>query len=257
MTIGHGEKDQAEQELHRALLRARGAPHEPSELVRLSGISKQQLSRLEGGHIRLRLDHLKPFANALGYTPEQMLLWGRYPGTPGAPGGHIESSDVLREESRHDEPLGPAPGQVPELDTRAGLGGGGRRRAKCARTARHADPIKSEGWLFPASFVREQLHAVPARLLVLDTNGDSMAPTIPSGERVIVDTGHKTPTPDGLYAIRDAFGCIVVKRLQLMRSSRADAGENHFRQPERIRAKKSPLNELEIVGKVLCCLKLF
>src|ERR1700677_4732927 len=92
-----------------------------SELVRLSGVSKQQLSRLENGLIRLRLDHLKPFAAPLGYSAEQILLWGRYPGT----GGHIESSDVLREEAANDEPLGPAPGQVPELDTRAGRGGGG------------------------------------------------------------------------------------------------------------------------------------
>ena len=36
-----------------------------------------------------------------------------------------------------------------------------------------------------------------------------------SGDRVVVDTGHKTPTPDGLYAIRDTFDCIVVKRLQV------------------------------------------
>ena len=50
-----------------------------TELVELSGVSKQQLSRLENGQIRLRLDHLKPFANHLGYTPEQILLWGRYP----------------------------------------------------------------------------------------------------------------------------------------------------------------------------------
>ena len=52
-----------------------------SELVRRSGVSKQQLSRLENGLIRLRLDHLKPFASALGYSPEQILLWGHYPGT--------------------------------------------------------------------------------------------------------------------------------------------------------------------------------
>ena len=55
-----------------------------SELVRLSGVSKQQLSRLENSLIRLRLDHLKPFAGPLGYTPEQILLWGRYPGTGGS-----------------------------------------------------------------------------------------------------------------------------------------------------------------------------
>src|ERR1700693_6565453 len=59
-----------------------------SELVRLSGVSKQQLSRLEGGQIRMRLDHLKPFSKHLGYTPGQILLWGRYPRTMAD--GHIE-----------------------------------------------------------------------------------------------------------------------------------------------------------------------
>jgi transcriptional regulator with XRE-family HTH domain len=231
-----------------------------TELVRLSGVSKQQLSRLEGGQIRLRLDHLKPFANALGYSAEQILLWGRYPGTPGAPppppGGHIESSDVLRDELGHDEPLGPPRGQVPELDTRAGMGGGGIPSREVRHEGRHTDPIRSEGWIFPPSFVREQLHTLPGHLLVLDTTGDSMAPTIASGDRVVIDTSHKTPTPDGLYAIRDTFGSIVVKRLQLMRST----------QPSRIKiisdnathaSEEVPLNEMEIVGKVLCAIKLF
>src|SRR5437764_12974716 len=43
-------------------------------LVKRSGVSKQQLSRLENGLIRLRLDHLKPFANALGYSPDVIRL---------------------------------------------------------------------------------------------------------------------------------------------------------------------------------------
>ncbi len=224
-----------------------------SELVRLTGVSKQQLSRLENGMVRLRLDHLRPFANALGYSPEQILLWGRYPGTPMG-GGHLESSDVLRDEPRY-EPFGPAPGQVVELDTRAGMGGGGVPSREVRKDGRHTDPLKAEGWLFPTNFVREELHAIPAHLLVLDTIGDSMAPTIASGERVIANTAHRTPTPDGLYAIRDAFGCIVVKRLQLLRTA----------QPTRVKiisdnpnhpTEEVPLNELEIVGKVMCCLKL-
>jgi transcriptional regulator with XRE-family HTH domain len=224
-----------------------------SELVRLSGISKQQLSRLENGHIRLRLDHLKPFASHLGYTPEQILLWGRFPGTGGS---HVGSSDVLREESPQEEFLGPSPGQVPELDTRAGLGGGGLPAREVRKDGSHADPLKAEGWLFPKSFVREQLHSSPGRLLVLDTTGDSMAPTIVSGERVIVDTGHKTPTPDGLYAIRDTFECIVVKRLQVLRSSRPTRVKVISDNPNHP-SEEAPLGDLEIVGKVLCCLKLF
>jgi transcriptional regulator with XRE-family HTH domain len=219
-----------------------------SELVRLSGVSKQQLSRLENGLIRLRLDHLKPFAPHLGYTPEQMLLWGRYPGT--------ESSDALREESLHEEPLGPPPGQVPELDTRAGLGSGGKPSRELRKDGKHADHIKTEGWVFPENFVREQLQTSMNGLLVVGTDGDSMAPTIASGERVLVDTGHKTPTPDGLYAIRDTFGAIVIKRLQIMRSSRPIRVKIISDNPNHA-SEETPVSDLEVVGKVLCCLKIF
>src|SRR5271156_1262096 len=224
-----------------------------TRLVELSGVSKQQLSRLENGLIRLRLDHLKPFSSHLGYSPEQILLWGRFPGTGGS---HIESSDVLREEGPHDEPLGPSPGQVPELDTRAGLGGGGVASREVRKDGRHADPVKSEGWVFPPSFVREQLHSAAARLLVIDTNGDSMSPTLMSGDRVVVDTGHKTPSPDGLYAIRDTFEGIVVKRLQLMRKSRPVRVKIISDNPNHA-AEEVPLNERESVGKEVCGLKLF
>ena len=227
-----------------------------SELVRLSGVSKQQLSRLENGLIRLRLDHLKPFAGPLGYTPEQILLWGRYPGTGGVAAAMSNQATCCARKPRTTRRSVPLPGQVPELDTRAGLGGGGLPAREVRKDGRYADPLKAEGWLFPASFVREQLHTSAARLLVLDTTGDSMAPTIVSGERVIVDTGHKTPTPDGLYAIRDTFQCIVVKRLQVLRSSRPTRVKVISDNPNHP-SEEAPLGDVEIVGKVLCCLKLF
>ncbi|HEX4407367.1 MAG TPA: LexA family transcriptional regulator [Xanthobacteraceae bacterium] len=229
---------------------AREARHmSRSKLVQVSGVSKQQLSRLENGQIRMRLDHIKPFAKHLGYTPEQILLWGKYPGTP-VGGGHIESSDVLAE-------MGPTvPEQVPELDTRAGMGGGGVPSREVRKDGKHADPLKSEGWVFPQSFVRDQLHATTGRLLVVDTFGDSMSPTIMSGDRVVVDTGHKTPTPDGLYAIRDTFEAIVVKRLQVMRTGNKTKvriiSDNPNHAPEEV-----AMNDIEIVGKVLCGIKLF
>ena len=223
-----------------------------SELVRKSGVSKQQLSRLENGLIRLRLDHLKPFANALGYSPEQILLWGRYPGT----GDHVESSDVLPPHKGSREPVGPPPGQIPELEPRAGLGGGGVPSREVRKEGRHADPVKSEGWVFPPSFIRDQLHTSASGLVVLDTHGDSMAPTVLSGERVVVDTGHKSPSPDGLYAIRDSFEGIVVKRLQLLRSAKPPRVKIISDNPNHA-TEEVPLAELEIVGKVLCCLKLF
>jgi transcriptional regulator with XRE-family HTH domain len=145
-----------------------------SELVRLSGVSKQQLSRLENGLIRLRLDHLKPFAPHLGYSPEQMLLWGRLPGTEMPDSGQKLAAE-------------PALRGVLELDTRASTGGTvGKRNMR--REGRHTDPILTEQWVFPATFMHEVLHSSVERLLVVQCEGDSMAPTIASGERVIIDT---------------------------------------------------------------------
>src|SRR5437588_9296517 len=113
-----------------------------SELVRRSGVSKQQLSRLENGLIRLRLDHLKPFANALGYSPEQILLWGRYPGTTEA-----------RTKDEASRPSEQVPEQVPELALRSDSD---QSKLKKRKEGRHVDRIKSDGWIFPASFVSNQ-----------------------------------------------------------------------------------------------------
>jgi len=82
-----------------------------------------------------------------------------------------------------------------------------------------------------------------------------MAPTLMPGDRVIIDTGHKNPSPDGLYAIRDAFQAVIVRRLQLLRSGAPrmkiiSDNPNHA-------TEEVPLSEVEVVGKVVCALKLF
>jgi transcriptional regulator with XRE-family HTH domain len=208
-----------------------------TQLVKRSGVSKQQLSRLENGLIRLRLDHLKPFANALGYSAEQILLWGRYPGTSEA---QIQS-----------EALG-ASEHVPELASRSEAA---HSKLRTRKEGRHVERIKAEDWAFPASFITNRLEALAKNLLVIEAEGDAMAPTIMSGDKVIVDTGHKTPSPDGLYAIRDSFDNVIVRRLQVLRAA----------QPSRVKiisdnakhaAEEVALGEIEVVGRALCCLKL-
>ena len=209
-----------------------------TELVKKTGISKQQLSRLENGQIRLRLDHLKPFAAVLGYSPEQILLWGRLPhGLDG-----VESDDRRVDDGKSS--ASKAPGKVREIETRPPLARG-----------RVVSRFKSEHWLLPESFVSEQLHAKSAELLVLEMNGDSMAPTVVAGERVIIDGGHKNPIPDGLYAIRDAFEAAVVRRLQVLRSATPTRVKIISDNPNHA-SEEIPLSDLEIVGKVVCCLKL-
>jgi transcriptional regulator with XRE-family HTH domain len=210
-----------------------------TELVKRSGVSKQQLSRLENGMIRLRLDHLKPFANALGYSPEQILLWGRYPGTSG---DQIEG-----------EALG-ASEHVPELASRSEAGATYSKLRK-RKEGGHVERIKAEDWAFPASFVTNELQASANNLLVIETEGEAMAPTIMSGEKVIVDTGRKTPSPDGLYAIRDAFENVIVRRLQLLRAAQPSRVKIIADNPKHA-AEEIALSALEIVGKALCSLKL-
>ena len=208
-----------------------------TELVKRSGVSKQQLSRLENGLIRLRLDHLKPFANALGYSPEQILLWGRFPGTAGV--------------QPQTESLSPAE-QVPELASRSAAD---QSKLKKRKEGRHVDRIKSEAWAFPSNFVREQLHASAKELLVVEAEGDAMAPTIMSGERVIVDTADRTPSTDGLYAIRDSSENVIIRRLQLLRAARPPRVKIISDNPKHA-TEEAALDEIEIVGKALCCLKL-
>jgi transcriptional regulator with XRE-family HTH domain len=209
-----------------------------TELVKRSGVSKQQFSRLENGLIRLRLDHLKPFAKVLGYSPEQILLWGRYPGTTG---DQIKSEVFAASE------------QVAELASRSEAD---YSTLKKRRDGRHLDRIKSEDWIFPPSFVNNQLNTSAKQLVVVEAEGDSMAPTIMSGEKVIVDTGHKTPSPDGLFAIRDSFDNVIIRRLQLMRAahpSRVKIISDNPKHP----TEEALLTDIEVVGKALCCLKLF
>jgi len=210
-----------------------------TQLVKRSGVSKQQLSRLENGLIRLRLDHLKPFANALGYSPDQILLWGRYPGTSG---------DQIQGEA-----LGTSE-HVPELAPRAEAGSA-HSKLRTRKEGRHVERIRAEDWIFPTSFVTNRLQASAKNLLVIEAEGDAMAPTITSGDKVIVDIGHKTLSPDGLYAIRDAFDNIIIRRLQLLRAAHPSRvkiiSDNSKHATEEV-----VLGELEIVGKALCTLKL-
>jgi transcriptional regulator with XRE-family HTH domain len=203
------------------------------ELVQLTGISKQQLSRLENGHIRLRLDHLEPFVRHLGYSAEEMLLWGRLPGAEQSAVGSAPASANTAV-------------QVPEIDF----------RADARKKARQRDAVKPEKWGLPPRFVHEQLRCAPEHLLVLEITGDGMTPTFLPGERVIVDASHKQPSPDGIYAIRDSFDSIIVRRLQLL----------HATKPPRVRVisdnQKHPgaeiaLEDLDVVGKVVCGLRTF
>jgi phage repressor protein C with HTH and peptisase S24 domain len=90
---------------------------------------------------------------------------------------------------------------------------------------------------------------------VVEAEGDSMAPTITSGEKVIVDISHKTLSPDGLYAIRDSFDNFIIRRLQLLRAAQQSQVKIISDNPKHA-AEEVALDEVEFVGKALCVFKL-
>lgn len=144
-----------------------------------------------------------------------------------------------------------------ELDIRAGRSGAGLPSEEFVVDGDHADAVKSEAWIFPPTFVLNELHTVPANIIIIETQGDSMTPTIDPGERVVIDTRHKLPTPDGIYALRDRFGAIQVKRLHVMRGRSETPiirviSDNQHHPSEDVRP-----DDIEIVGRVVCALKRF
>jgi phage repressor protein C with HTH and peptisase S24 domain len=70
-----------------------------------------------------------------------------------------------------------------------------------------------------------------------------------------VDTSHKTPSPDGVYAIRDSFDNVIVRRLQLLRASQPPRVKMISDNPKHA-AEEVDLSDLEMVGKVLGVVKL-
>lgn len=156
----------------------------------------------------------------------------------------------------HDPDYTPRPKDgILEIDVRAGLGGGGSvDQSLVVQHGSQADPIRPESWHFPSSFVRNELRRPEDRIRIIETYGDSMSPTIQSGDRVIIDTEHILPSPDGLYAVRDRYGSIVVKRLQVLRKGDPPViriiSDNKAHDAEDVGA-----DEIVIVGRVLWGLK--
>lgn len=205
-------------------------------------MTQQGIQSIEAGKVK-RPKQLKEIAAALR-TTEDWLLTGIGP----KDAFPIEGIEIGDAEGR------PA-GGILEIDVRAGLGGGGTLDSREVRhDGDYADPVKPEAWRFPQRFMREELRASESQVVILETDGDSMEPTIGSGERIIVHTGMRTPSPDGIFALRDTFGNIVAKRLQVLRRGEPPRvliiSDNKSHPTEEV-----GIDDIHIVGRVLWCLK--
>lgn len=110
-------------------------------------------------------------------------------------------------------------GTIPQIDVTAGMGAGGVTVVSdgvpgvCGMTF-SAESV-SDYWRLPTAFVAG-LGAKITDLAFLPVQGDSMLPTLEDGEVIAADTRHRWPSPDGIYALADEFGGVIVKRLQVV-----------------------------------------
>lgn len=145
---------------------------------------------------------------------------------------------------------GDVPGAVPEIDARAGAGEGslGEEVVTLKRGEAYVGHKVTAEWVFPSTFLRHELRTQPGGIMVLEVVGDSMSPTLESGDRVIIDTTHSRPVPDGVYVIDEGDGPMV-KRLQLVR--RSDPAEIRILSDNKNHEAYSlRLDDIRIIGRV-------
>jgi len=98
--------------------------------------------------------------------------------------------------------------RIKELDIRAGTG--------AALTGESQTVIDT--WQIPAAIIRGNSSAPANDLRIIAVAGDSMEPTLQPGQRILVDTGDKRPSPPGIFVLWDGLG-LVVRRVALLPDS--------------------------------------
>lgn len=112
---------------------------------------------------------------------------------------------------------------------------------------------------FPRSFLTDELGLQPSGLIIVTADGDSMLPTIHSGDRLLIDT-HPSERIEGVYAIV-MHGSLFVKRIS--RTATGDflvASDNPAYRPEMFRSEQVCFGDpdgspLAIVGRVVWTMK--
>lgn len=73
-------------------------------------------------------------------------------------------------------------------------------------------------WQFSRRYIVDELRLDPQGLAIVEVQGDSMEPTLKTGDRVLIDHSDRNPARPGVYAIWDS-NATVVKRIERIPAS--------------------------------------
>jgi transcriptional regulator with XRE-family HTH domain len=146
------------------------------ELSQKSGLSQSYIAMLEKGERNLNYKTMQQLAQALNINPQDLIS-----NTP------VNSDSI----------------SIKIIDAVACCGTG--------IEALHENIIGT--WDIPLQKYRDFSTAKPENVYMLQVEGDSMSPTLNSGDWALADTSQNYISSDGIYLIRMASG-LAVKRIQ-------------------------------------------
>lgn len=204
----------------------------PADVARRANMDPSTYNKIDKGKRGVSPQFARPLALALGVGRLDLLS------EVGAP---ISFEELEEPAPRSAKPAGETL-YIPEIDVspQAGMG------AIISDVVEHQQPI--DHWSFPRTLVSAFV-SDPSQLTIIRVAGDSMEPDYCAGDRILVDTGHTTPSPAGVYVLWDGLG-VVLKRVEVVMGS----------DPKRIRimsinpaypAYELPLDDVLINGRVV------
>ncbi|PPB81363.1 peptidase S24-like protein [Albidovulum inexpectatum] len=181
--------------LHHTLAdRLRARAHQlglsPAHVAEMAGVNRSFVyDILRGRSTRPNVERLGAVARVLKVERDWLIHGiGDVEGTP----PFIENPDEAFVSIAHASP-------------RPSMGGG-------AVVQDHEDSA-GRAYHFRRSWIKGSLGASPSQLRIMHVEGDSMAPTLLSGDTVLVDMARRTPNPPGIFVLDDGMG-LVAKRLE-------------------------------------------
>lgn len=104
-------------------------------------------------------------------------------------------------------------------------------------------------YTFPAVGFRQAFGAAPDGVIIDEVRGDSQVPTLFPGQRVMIDTRDRKPTPPGFFLCWDGMG-MVLKRIELVPGSDPPT-LRLISDNEKYRTYERTIEEAMIFGRVI------
>lgn len=202
-----------------------------ADLAEKCATTKQQIGRLEAGRRKLSRVWLTKIAKALEVRVVDLL--------PSDPNIRLGATPVHF--SGEEQPLRES-AVIEEVDVRISSGDGALAESE------DSSVVVAE-WQMPAEFVRSHTSTPAERIKIVPVHGDSMSPDFLPGERIMVDTEDKRPSPPGVFIVWDGLG-LVMKRVEVIPNSNPIMVRLIPRNPQ-YQTYERPLADVHINARVI------